>query len=44
MRMEQKEVTELADGHGGVKEESVSPVFHNHIMLSTDCLCVTEIL
>ena len=34
MRMEQKEVTELADGHGGVKEESVSPVFHNHIMLS----------
>ena len=32
--MEQKEVTELADGHGGVKEESVSPVFHNHIMLS----------
>ena len=29
MRMEQKEVTELADGHGGVKEESVSPVFHN---------------
>ena len=34
MRMEQKEVTELADGHGGVKEECVSPVVHNHIMVS----------